>query len=129
MNLIVRRPSHVSSSASVSPVKRSYESQDPWNPIVKKEERSGRPDKNANLFELFEASDHHHHDQLMESFFSASYSKWDEDRAWFSQKWKTEIKTYKRSGRPDKTSRKIIRKVRLGHEDILLDGTAQSVKT
>ena len=125
MNLIARTPSHVSSSTSVSPVKRSYGSQDPWNRIAKKEERSGRPDKGTDLFE---ASDHHYHDQFMESFSSASYSKWDDDRAWSSQEWKTEIKTYERSGRPDKTSWKMIRKVRPGHEEILLDGTAQSVR-
>ena len=41
---------------------------------------------------------------------------------------KTEVKTYERSGRPDKTSWKMIRKVRPGHEEILLDGTAQSVR-
>ena len=64
----------------------------------------------------------------MESFSSASYSKWDDDRAWSCQEWKTEIKTYDRSGRPDKTSWKMIRKVRPGHEEILLDGTAQSVR-
>ena len=64
----------------------------------------------------------------MESFSSASYSKWDDDRAWSSQEWKTEIKTYERSGRPDQTSWKMIRKVRPGHEEILLDGTAQSVR-
>ena len=44
MNLTARTLSHVSSSTSVSPVKRSYGSQDPWNPIAKKDERSGRPD-------------------------------------------------------------------------------------
>ena len=32
-----------------------------------------------------------------------------------------------RSGRPDKTSWTMVRKVRPGHEEILLDGTAQSV--
>ena len=64
----------------------------------------------------------------MESCSSASYSKWDDDRAWSSQEWKTEIETYERSGRPDKTSWKMIRKVRPGHEEILLDGTAQSVR-
>ena len=110
---------------SVSPVKRSYGSQDPWNPIAKKEKRSGRLDKGTDLFE---ASDRHYNDQFMESFSSASYSKWDDDRAWASQEWKTEIKTYERSGRPDKTSWKMIRKVRPGHEEILLDGTAQSVR-
>ena len=45
MNLIARAPSHVSSSTSVSPGKRSYGSQDPWSSIAKKEERSGRPDE------------------------------------------------------------------------------------
>ena len=64
----------------------------------------------------------------MESFSSASYSKWDDDRAWSSQEWKTEIETYERSGRPDKISWKMIRKIRPGHEEIRLDGTAQSVR-
>ena len=39
-----------------------------------------------------------------------------------------EIETYERSGRPDKTIWKMIRKVRPGHEEILLDGIAQSVR-
>ena len=64
----------------------------------------------------------------MENFSSASCSKWDDDRAWSSQEWKTDIETYERSGRPDKISWKMIRKVRLGHEVIRLDGTAQSVR-
>ena len=64
----------------------------------------------------------------MESFSSTSYSKLDDDRAWSSQEWKTEIKTYDRSGRLDKTFWKMVRKVRPDHEDILLDGTVQSVR-
>ena len=65
----------------------------------------------------------------MESFPSASYSKWDDDRAWSSQEWKTDIETYERSGRLDETSWRMTRKVRLGfsHEETLHDGTAQSV--
>ena len=126
MNLIARAPSHVSSSTSVSPVKRSYGSQDPWNSISTKEERSGRPDKGTDLFE---ASDHHYRDQFMGSFSSASYSKWDDDRAWSSQEWKTDIETYERSGRPDETSWRMTREIRPGfsHEETLHDGTAQSV--
>ena len=126
MNLIARAPSHVSSSTSVSPGKRSYGSQDPWSSIAKKEERSGRPDIGTDQLK---ASDHYYHDQFMESFPSASYSKWDDDRVWSSQEWKTDIETYERSGRPDKISRRMIRKVRPGfsHEVTLLDGTAQSV--
>ena len=64
----------------------------------------------------------------MESFSSTDYSKWDDDRAWSSQEWNIEVKTYDRSGRPDKTSWRMARKVRPGHEEILLDGTAQSVR-
>ena len=65
----------------------------------------------------------------MESFSSASYSKWDDDRAWSSQEWKTDIETYERSGRPDETSWRTTREVRPGssHEEPLHDGTAQSV--
>ena len=63
----------------------------------------------------------------MESFSSASYSKWDDDRAWSSQEWKTETTTYDRSERPDETSWRTTREVRPGfsHEEILHDGTAQ----
>ena len=64
----------------------------------------------------------------MESFSSTSYSKLDDDRTWCSQEWKTETTTYDRSGRPDKTSWRMVRKVRPGHEEILLDGTVQSVR-
>ena len=125
MSLFARVPSNVSSSTSVSPVKRSYGSQDPRSSIAEKEERSGRPDIGIDRMK---ASDYSYHEQFMESFSSTSYSKLDDDRAWSSQEWKTEIETYERSGRPDKTSWKMIRKVRLGHEEILLDGTAQSVR-
>ena len=64
----------------------------------------------------------------MESFSSTDYSKLDYDRAWSSQEWKAEAATYDRSGRPDETSWRMVRKVRLDHEEILLDGTAQSVR-
>ena len=127
MNLIARAPSHVSSSTSVSRGKRSCGSQDPWSTIADEEERSGRPDIGINRMK---ASDYYYHEQFMESFSSASYSKWDDDRAWSSHKWKTDTETYERSGRPDEISWRMIRKVRLGfsHEEILLDGTAQSVR-
>ena len=124
MNLVARTPSLVSSSTSVSPVKRYYGSQDPWSSIAK-EDRSGRPDKGTDLFE---ASDHYFHEPFMESFSSTNFSKLDDERAWSSQEWKAEIMTYERSGRPDKTSWRMVRKVRPGHEGILLDGTAQSVR-
>ena len=52
----------------------------------------------------------------------------DDDRAWSSQDWNTEATTYDRSGRPDKTSWRMVRQVRPDHEEILLDRTAQSVR-
>ena len=127
MNLIARTPSHVSSSTSASPGKRSYGSQDPWSSIAQKEELSGRPDIGIDRLK---ASDYYYHEQFMESFSSASYSKWDDDRAWSSQEWKTDIETYERSGRPDETFWKMIREVRPGfsHEETLHDGTVQSVR-
>ena len=96
MNLVARTPSLVSSSTSVSPGKSS----------IAKEYRSGRPDKGTDFFE---ASDQNYHEQFMESFSSASYSKLDDDRAWSSQEWKTEVTTYDRLERPDKTSWRMVR--------------------
>ena len=112
MNLIARTPSFVSSSTSVSPGKKHYGNQDPWKSVAG-EDRSGRPGKGTDLFE---------------SFSSTNYSKLDDDRAWSSQEWKTEATTYDRSGRPDKTSWRMVQQVRPDHEEMLLDGTAQSVR-
>ena len=112
MNLVARTPSLVSSSTSVSPGKRYYGSQDPWSSIARVD-RSGPLDKGRDL---------------LESFSSTSYSKLDDDRAWSSQEWRTETTTYDRSGRPDKTSWRIVRKVRPDHEELLLDGTAEFVR-
>ena len=58
----------VSSSTSVSPGQRYYGKQVPWKSVAG-EDRSGRPDKGTDLFE---ASDHHFHEQCMESFSSIS---------------------------------------------------------
>ena len=87
MSLIARVPSNVSSSTSVSPGKRSYGNQNPWSTIAEKEEGSGRPDIGIDRKK---ASDHYYHEQFMESFSSASYSKCDDDYAWSSQEWKTD---------------------------------------
>ena len=96
MNLIARVPSHVSSSTSVRPGKRSYGNQDSWSTNAEKEERSWRRDIGIDRLK---ASDHYYHEQLMESISSASYSKWDDDIAWSSQEWKNDTEMYERSGR------------------------------
>ena len=69
MNLIARAPSHVSSSTSVSPGKRSYGNQDSWSTITEKEERSAQPDIGIDRMN---ASEYYSHEQFMESFSSAS---------------------------------------------------------
>ena len=61
MNLVARTPSLVSSSTSVSPVKRDYGSQDPWSSIAQ-EDRSGRLDRGTDLFD---APDHYYLEQLI----------------------------------------------------------------
>ena len=54
MNLIARVPSHVSSSTSVSPGKRSYGNQNPWSTIAEKEEGPGRPDVGSDRKTAFD---------------------------------------------------------------------------
>ena len=105
MNLIARTPSFVSSSTSVSPVKRYYGKQDPWKSVVA-EDRSGQPD----------------------SLSSIDCSKLDYDRAWSSQEWKAEVTTHDRSGQLDKASWRMVQQVRPHHDATLLDGTGQSVR-
>ena len=120
--LIARVPSNVSSSTSASPVKRSYGNQN-QSSIAKKEDRSGRPDIGIDRLK---GSYYKYHEQFMESFSSACYSKWDDDRSWSSQEWKTDSE---RSVRPDETSWRTRREIRPGfsHEETHHDGTAQSV--
>ena len=101
MRLIARVPSNVSSSTSVSRVKRSYGNQNPWGTIAEKEDRSGRPDIGTDRKIAF---DYYYHEQFFESFYSASYSEWDDGHAWSSQNWKTDTEMCERSGRPDVTS-------------------------
>ena len=101
MNLFARTPSHVSSSTSVSPVKRYCGKQDPWKSVVA-EDGSGQPDKET------------------ESFSSTDYSNLDYDRAWSSQEWKAEVTTHDRSGQPDKASWRMVQQVRPHHEATLL---------
>ena len=79
MSLIASVPSNVSSSTSVSPVERSYGNQNPWSTIAEKEEGSVRPDIDSDRKTAF---DYCYHEQFMESFSSASYSKWDDNHAW-----------------------------------------------
>ena len=95
--------------------------------VSAKAEREDRPGRPFVGSDRKTASDYYH-EQYIESTSSASYSKWDDDRAWSSQEWKTDTEMYERSGRPDETSWRATREIRPGHEEILLDGTAQSAR-
>ena len=81
MNLSARMPTIVSSSTSSSPGKTRYEYQDPVESVVGNE-RSGK----------------------LDGFSYTDYSKWDYDRSWSSQEWKSEVTTHDRSGKPDRSS-------------------------
>ena len=78
MSLIARVPSTLSSSASESPGKRSYESQSPLSATAEKYDGTvklvvGRDTSHAPV---------HHHQRFVESSYSARYSGWDDDKAW-----------------------------------------------
>ena len=91
----------MSSSTSVSQVKRYYGKQDPWSSVVVKD-RSGQPD----------------------SFSSTDCSKLDYDRAWSSQEWKSEVTAHDRSGQLDKTSWSMVQQVRPHHANFVMESDA-----
>ena len=126
MSLIARVPSNVSSSTSGSPGERSYGNQNPFSTTAEKEEGPGRPDVGSDRKTAF---DYFYHEQFMDSFSSASYSKWDDDHAWSSQEWKTDTEMCARPGRADVTSWGATRESQSGfsHEETHHDGTAQSI--
>ena len=96
MSLIARAPSTLSSSASESPGKRSYESQSPWSA------NSDEYDRTVNTVVGRDTSHSpgHHHKQFVESSYSACYSGWCDDKAWSSQEWKADELMDDRTGQP-----------------------------
>ena len=125
MSLIARVPSNVSSSTSVSSVKRSYGNQDPWSTIAEREERLGPPVVGSDQ----KTASDYDHEQSIERSFSASYSNRDDDHAWSFQEWKTDTAMCERSGRPVVTSWGATRESQPSffHEKTQHDGTAQSI--
>ena len=96
MSLIARAPSNLSSSASESPGKRSYESQSPWSAKAEKYDRTATPVVGRDTSH----APGRHHKQLVESSYSARYSGWDADKAWSSQEWKSDELMDDRTVRP-----------------------------
>ena len=90
MNLTARMPTVVSSWTSSSPVKTWYEYQDPGKSVVV-DDRSGQLDRLS----------------------PAGYSKSDYDRSWSSQEWKSGVAAHDRSGKPEKTSWDMMKKLHL----------------
>ena len=86
MSLIARAPSTLSSSASESPGKRSYESQSPLSMQAEKYDRTVKPVVGRDRSH---ASGHHHR-RFVGSSYSARSSGWDDDKAWSSQEWKAD---------------------------------------
>ena len=124
MNLIARTPSNVSSSTSVSPGKRSYGNKNPWSAKAETEERTGQPVVGSDQ----KTASDYHHEQSIESSFSARYSKWDDNQAWSSQEWKTDTSMCERSGQHVVTSwvKTHESQPSFFHEKTQHDGTAQS---
>ena len=91
MSLNARAPSNLSSSTSESPGKKSYESQSPWSAKGEKNDRTGLPVIDC-------------HKLFIESSYSARYSRWDDDKAWSSQEWKTDPPMGDRTEQPVVTS-------------------------
>ena len=98
MSLIARAPSILSSSASESPGKRSYEGQSPWSAKAEKDDRTEQPVVGRDTSHA-----PGHHKRL--SLYSASYSGWDDDKAWLSQEWKADELMDDRTGTPVACSR------------------------
>ena len=84
MSLIARAPSTLSSSASESPEKRSYGSQSPLSMQAEKYDRTVKPVVCRDT-----SHEQGHHYRFVESTHSASYSEWDDDKAWSSHEWKS----------------------------------------
>ena len=85
MNLIARAPSTLSSSASESLVKVSYESQSLLSMQAEKYDRTEKPVVGRDT-----SHEPGHHKRVVESTSSARYSRWDDDKAWSSQEWKAD---------------------------------------
>ena len=104
MNLTARMPSIVSSSTSSNPERTSYGHHEPEQLVL--DDRTGQPVEMSR----------------------SDYLQKDYGLSWSSQEWKSEAATHDRSGKPEKTSWDMMQQVAPHHEELLLDGNAQSVR-
>ena len=85
MRLIATVHSTLSSSASESPMKRSYKSQSPLSAQAEMYDRTEKPVVCSDT-----SHEHRHHHRFVDSKHSASFSEWDADKAWSSQEVKSD---------------------------------------
>ena len=99
MNLVSRcserTPAVLSSTAQESPGKTRHESQTPLSPQTEKYDRTVKPVVGRDTSH---APGHHH--RVIESTYSASYSGWDDDKAWSSQERNADKSMDDRTGQP-----------------------------
>ena len=129
MNLIARDPSHLSSSTSESSGKRSYGNQDPWS--AKAERERERMERGNPLWAAIQKTCRTiiTNNVLKALSQHATYSTWDDNKAWSSQERKADKTMGDRTEQPVVTSWGTTRESQPGffHEKIQRDGTAQSV--
>ena len=108
-----------------SPEKRSYGNKNPWGAKAEREDRLEQPVVGSDQ----KTASDYYHEQFIESSFSARYLKWDDNQAWSSQEWKTDISKCDRSKQPVVTSWRKTRESQSSsfHEKTQHDGTAHSV--
>ena len=87
-----RAPSGLSSTASESPGQTRYESQSPLSTQAEKYDRTTKP-------VVCRDTSHERH-RPVEKAHSSSYSKWNIDKTWSSQEWKSDELMDDRTGRP-----------------------------
>ena len=89
MNLVARcserTPAALSSTASENPGKTRHESQSPLSMQAEKNDRTAKP---IVCRDTRHEQGHHH--RFVESTHSASFSEWDDDKAWSSQVWNSD---------------------------------------
>ena len=110
MNLIARTPSFVSSSTSVSPGKKHYGNQDPWNQLMEKIDQGNLVRKQIYSKPLIITT--------MSNSWRASLQQIIQN--WITTvlgEWKAEATMHDRSGQPDKTSWSMVQQVRPDHEE------------
>ena len=95
MSLIARVPSTLSSSQSESPGKRSYESQSPLSMQAEKHDGTVKPVVCRDT-----SHEQGYHYRFVDSTHSVSFSQWNNEKAWFSQDWKSDELMDDKTGKP-----------------------------